>query len=145
VAVSPAPLSLAETWPVVFTLVPSVELTTFTLNVQDPPAASVPPDSATAAEPAVAVMVPPPHEPVSPLGVATVIPDGKVSVNATPVRELPPFGLPMVKLRLVAAPALTEGAPNDLEIDGGPGTVRVADAAAPVPSFVELIGPVVLV
>ena len=37
-----------------------------------------------------AVIVPPPHEPESPFGVATTRPDGRLSLNATPVNATAP-------------------------------------------------------
>ena len=57
---------------------------TFTENVQEAPAARVPPDRLMLFEPVIAVIVPP-HEPVRPLGVDTLRPDGRVSVKARPV------------------------------------------------------------
>jgi len=48
------------------------------------------------------------------LGVATVIPAGSVSVKATPVSELPAFGLVMVKLKLVVPFSGMVAAPKDL-------------------------------
>lgn len=62
------------------------------------------------------------------------MPLGRVSVNATPVSELPLLGLVIVKLSVVAPPAaIVEGA-NDIEIDGRELTVKVALAAVPAVS-----------
>lgn len=118
---------------------------TFTLNVQDAETPMVAFARLTAALPAAAVIVPPPQEPVSPLGVAIVSPDGKVSVNATPVNDSELLGLVMVKLRLVDEPGAMLEAPNDLEIDGAVPTIKVADATFPLPPSFELTAPVVLV
>src|ERR1051326_7823242 len=99
-------------------------------------------------EPAVAVIVPEPHEPVRPLGVETTIPVGSESVTATPVRADPPFGLVMVKLKLVVPFVPMLDAPNAFVMVGGEvglaPTVSVADATVPVPPSLELIMPVVL-
>jgi len=84
-AVLPGPVSVEVTLPVVLFCVPAAIPLTFTANVQDVFAASVPPDKLIAFVPAVALMVPAPQEPVKPLGVATTSPAGSVSLNATPV------------------------------------------------------------
>src|SRR6516165_8423837 len=52
---------------------------TFTENVHDALAASVAPVRVTSWDPAAALIAPPPHDPVSPLGVATTSPGGSVS------------------------------------------------------------------
>ena len=88
-------------------------------KLQDVIAASVAPDRLILFAPAVAVMVPPPHEPVSPFGVATTRPGGRLSVNATPVSTSAVFMLPMVKLRLVLALSWMDAAPNILVTVGG--------------------------
>ncbi len=84
-AVPPVPPSVEVTLPVVLFLVPAVVPVTFTLNVQVPPAAIVPPERLIAPEPATAVTVPAPQVPVRPFGVETTRPVGKVSLKATPV------------------------------------------------------------
>jgi len=61
--------------------VPAALTLTFTLKLQLPLAATVAPLRLTVLAPAAAVIVPPPHDPVRPLGDATVIPLGKMSVN----------------------------------------------------------------
>jgi hypothetical protein len=115
------------------------------LKVHDAEAAMVAPERLTEFDPAVAVMVPPPHDPVSPFGVATVKPLGNVSVKAVPVRSVAAFAFEIVKLKLDVLPAVTLDGVNDLAIDGGASTVKPADAALPVPSFVEWMALVVLV
>ena len=78
------------------------------------------------------------------MGVATVIPAGSVSVKATPVSELPAFGLVMVKLKLVVPFSGMVAAPKDLAMLGGAIAVRLAEAVFPVPPLVEETAPVVL-
>jgi hypothetical protein len=75
VAVLPLPPSLEVTADVVLTFVPAVGPVTLIENVQEAFAASVAPDKLALLPPAVAAIVPPPHDPVSPLGVATTRPE----------------------------------------------------------------------
>ena len=106
---------------------------TFTLNVQEAPAASVAPDRVTLPDPAVAVMVPPPHEPVSPFGVATTTLAGNVSVNAIPVSGTEfPAGLVMVKLSVERSFGPIATGLNALLIEGGATTTMLAEAVPPV-------------
>jgi hypothetical protein len=146
--VLPVPPSVEVTWTLLF-LTPAVVPVTLTENVQDDPAAgdavSVPPDKLTVLLPAVAVIVPLPHVPVRPFGVATTSPEGKLSVNATPLSATPVLGLVIVKLREVEPLSGMLAAPKDLVIVGAAATVRLADAVLPVPPFVEVTLPVVLV
>src|SRR5258708_18406358 len=88
-------------------------------------------------------MVPPPHEPVSPLGVAMINAPGKVSVKATPVSATV-SGLVMVKLSVVLLPTMILAAPNALAMDGGATTAIEAEAVPPVPPSTEVTLPVVL-
>ena len=103
VAWLPEPALLEVTIPVVFTLCPPVTPTTFTENVQEPPAAIVPPERLTTEKPETVpvVMVPAPQDPVSPFGFATARPAGSVSPNPTPVSATVAFGLVMVKVSVV--------------------------------------------
>ncbi len=71
------------------------------------------------AAPAIAVIVPPPHEPVSPFGVATTRPAGSVSVKPTPVSAVPAFGLVSVKVSVVVPFTTMLAAPKALAIVGG--------------------------
>ena len=91
--------------------------------MQDAPAASVAPDKLAVPDPAVAVMVPPPHDPVRPLGVETIRPAGSVSENATPVSapEVPVLGLVIVNDSEVVPPTRIDAAPNALEMVGADG------------------------
>ena len=103
--VAPVPTSDEVIAFVVLSFVPAVVPFTATVNVQDDPAAgeavSVPLDKLTLVLPAVAVIVPAPHEPVT-LGVAaTTKPAGRLSTNPTPLRPLVVFGLLIVKLRVL--------------------------------------------
>lgn len=84
-AVPPVPPSTEVTLPVVLFLIPAVVPVTLTENVQEELVASVPPERLMTPDPAVAVIVPLPQVPVSPLGVETARPAGSVSLKATPV------------------------------------------------------------
>ena len=116
---------------------------TLTENVQALFAAIVPFDKVTELE--VVLIVPEPHEPVSPLGVATASPAGMVSMKATPLSALPGLGFEMVKLKGVEPPRPMEALPKDFEIEGAEPTVKLAEAVAPVPPLVDVMEPVVLV
>ena len=59
-----------------------------TLKLHELLAARVAPERLTVPLAATAVIVPPPHVPDRPLGVATTKPAGSESVNATPVKEV---------------------------------------------------------
>lgn len=136
-AVPPGPPSVEVTAPVVLFFVPTVVPVTLTANVQELLAATVPPERLTAPEPAVAVMVPLPQDPVKPLGVETTIPAGSVSVNATPEADVVLLFW-SVKLRLVEPFSGIVAAPNALPIDGGPMTVREALEVLLVPASKEV-------
>src|SRR5271163_3396232 len=96
-AVLPVP-PLAELTVTELSCGPSAIAVAFMENVQDAPSASVAPARVTVLDAGKAVMTPPPQDPLSPLGVATTKPAGKVSVKETPVRAVAAFGLTMVKL-----------------------------------------------
>ena len=122
-AVPPVPFSVELTEPVVLFFVPAVVPVTLTEKVQEALAASVAPDRLTDPDAAVAVMAPPPQEPVRPLGVDTTRPAGSGSVKATPLSDAPALGLVMVKLRLAVPPTKMSVAPNELLMVGGKGRV----------------------
>jgi hypothetical protein len=144
VAVLPVPPLVDVTLPVVLTKLPEAVPVTFTVSVQLLLAATVPPVSETLPEPATAVAVPP-HVLVKPFGVATTMPTGKVSVNATPVSATAlAAGLVMVKVNDVVPFNGIAAAPNALAIDGGATTLMLADAVPPVPPSVDVTFPVVL-
>jgi hypothetical protein len=106
---------------------------TFTVNVQLLLVAIAPAEIETLPDPATAVTTPP-QVLATPFGVATTIPAGSASVNATPasptvfavgfvivnVSEVDPFN-PML------------AAPNTFAIEGGATTATLADAVPPVP------------
>jgi hypothetical protein len=71
---------------VVFNLSPAVVPVTLTEKLHEPLAARVAPNRVTTPLPAVAVIIPPPHEPDMTLGVDTTTPVGSESVNPTPVK-----------------------------------------------------------
>ena len=81
-------------------------------------------------EPAAAVIVPPPHEPVNPFaGDETARPGGRALANATPVRAVLVFGFVMVNVAVVEpCEGMVVGA-SEIPIDGGPTTVRLAEVA----------------
>lgn len=84
-AAGPLPPSLELTALVVLFCTPAAVPVTLTLKVQELLAVSVAPDKLITLVFCVAVMVPLPHEPVSPLGVETIRPAGRVSLKPTPV------------------------------------------------------------
>jgi hypothetical protein len=125
---------------------PLVTAVTFTEKVQELLVARVAPARLTDEEPATAVLVPAPQAPVRALGVDTTKPAGRVSVNATPVSATAfAAGLVIVKVREVEPFTGSVAAPKDFVITGGLATVTFAEAVLPVPPFVELTAPVVLV
>jgi hypothetical protein len=125
---------------------PPVTAVTLTEKVQELLVARVAPARLTEEEPASAVMVPAPQVPVNALGVDTTKPAGRLSVNATPVSAMAfATGLLIVKLSEVEPVNGSVVAPNVLVITGGLATVTFAVAVLPVPPFVELTTPVVLV
>ena len=137
-AVPPVPASVEEIAPVVLFFAPAVVPVTLTENEQEALVAIVPPERLTAPEPAVATIVPEPQEPVRPLGVETIKPEGRVSLKATPVIPEVVFGLVIVKVRLVEPLRGMLAAPKAFAIVGVPMTVSEALEVLPVPPFVEL-------
>src|SRR5262245_50998293 len=146
VALLPVPPFVEVTAEVVLFLLPAVVPVTLIENVQDPAAARVAPERVTLPLPAVAVMVPPPHEPVRPLGVATERPAGNVSLNATPVSAVEVLELLIVKVSTDVPPTEIDAGAKLLAIEGGDSgfTVSVAPAVLPVPPFVDVTAEVVL-
>lgn len=124
--------------------VPAMLPCTLTKTVQDPPPVIAPLARLTELPPLTAVM-PPPHELLTPGVDATVIPPGKVSVNATPLRAVLELGFVMLSVKVLVPPTGIEFGVKLLEIDGGDATVRLADAVLPVPPLMEVTFPVVLV
>jgi len=143
VAVPPVPALVDVTAPVVLVQLPAEAPATFTLKVHEPLAGMVPPDKLTLLDPATAAIVPLPHEPLRPLGVATTIPLGNASVNATPLSATV-LTWATVKLRLVVPFIGIRATPNVLVIEGGASTITLADAVPPVPPSTDVTAPVVL-
>ena len=87
---------------------------------------------------AAAVIVPPPHVPDNPLGVATTKPAGNESVNATPVKDVLALGFVIAKVKEVVPLGAIVPTPKVFVIDGGDKTINVAVEVLPVPPLVEL-------
>src|SRR5260370_42439979 len=123
--VLPVPPSVEVTCTLLF-FTPAVVLVTFTATVHEALNASVPPDRLTVPDPATAVAAPP-QVLVSPFGVATTKPAGRLSVKATPVTGMALIaGLVMVKVSEVEPFNGMLAAPKALAIVGGVTTTRVA-------------------
>jgi len=86
--VLPVPPSFDVTADVVLLTVPAAVPVTLTENVQEAVAANVAPERLIAFVFCVAVIVPPPHEPVKPFGVEMISPVGNVSLKPTAVKAL---------------------------------------------------------
>jgi hypothetical protein len=142
-AVSPAPLSVDVTGPVALTWCPAEAAVTLTEIEHDEDTASVAPDRLTLPEPAAA-LAPPPHVLVRLGAEATWSPAGRLSVNPTPCSTVPELGFWIVNVSDVVPPSGIDVAPNACWMVGAP-TLSVAVAVFPVPPFVEVTGPVVLV
>jgi len=141
---APAEVSFAEISPVLVDCVPAAKPVTLTENVQKPFPASVAPARLTTLVPPVAVMVPVPHVPFSPLDADIASPAGSVSVNAIPLRVSFTLGLLTVKKSWVMPLIGTVVAANPMLTLGGDVMPRFADAVLPVPPFVDVTAPVVL-
>ena len=104
-AVPPVPPSVEVIAPVVLFCVPGAMPTTFTEKLQELDAARVPPERFTTENPETVpvVMVPAPHEPVSPFGVATLRPAGSVSPNPIPLSDELALGFWTVNVSVVRA------------------------------------------
>jgi hypothetical protein len=123
--VAPVPLSFELMFPVVLLQTPVVAPVTVTKNEQLPLAASEPPLKLIRFGAVVETM--PPQVAVGP-AVGTVIPAGRVSVKAMPVRPCVEFGLVMLKVRLVVPFRRMLDAPNDFMSVGGVATFIVTVA-----------------
>jgi len=84
-AVPPVPPCVEVTLPVVLFCVPAAIPVTLTAKVQEVLDAKVAPVRLMTPVPCVAVIVPPPQDPVRPLGVETTSPAGNVSLKPVPV------------------------------------------------------------
>src|SRR5204863_1450445 len=94
--------------------------------------------------PGAVVVNVPPQTAVGP-EFATATPAGNVSLKLTPVRLTAAFGLVSVNVSVVVPFSKTLEAPNALLMVGAATTVIIAVAMFPVPPFVEVTAPVVLV
>ena len=135
--VPPGPLSFELMLPVVLLFTPTVVPVMFRLIVHDPPAANAPPLRLIVVLPGEAGKLPP-QLLMTFAGLATWRPEGRMSVNATPLKLSDAFGLLIVKVKLVVPPSGMLEAPNAFVIVGGEATVSVAIAVFPVPPLVEL-------
>ena len=142
---APAAVSFAEINPVLVDCVPAARPVTFTENVQKPLPVSVAPDKLMRFVPPVAVIVPAPQVPVRPLEADITSPGGSVSLNPIPVSVSFVFGLLMVKKSWVIPLIGTVAVPNPILTLGGDVMPRLAVAVLPVPPFVDVTAPVVLV
>ena len=142
----PVPPLVEVIAPVVFRKVPAALAVTLTAKVHEPLAGILPPVKLIPPEPAPAVIVPLPHEPVSPFGVATASPEGSTSVNAIPASgTVFAAGFVIVKLRTELAPGAILPGANAVASEGGATMVRLDEAAGPVPPSVEVTALVVLI
>ena len=121
--VAPGPLSFEFTGPVVLFCVPGAMPVTFNENMQDPFAASVPPEKLMVVLPALAV-IDPVQVVLNPLGVDTISPAGRVSPNEIPVNGNA-FGFARVKLALVIPLSGIVAAPNAFVTIGGGGCTTI--------------------
>ena len=118
---------------------PTAEPVTLTAKVHDALSTSMAPDRLTLADPAAAIMAPPPGQlPLRPLGFAATRPEGKVSLTPMSVRATVIFGFVILKLRDVEPPTRVEAAPNTSLMTGGAATVMLSDADSPFPPCVEV-------
>jgi hypothetical protein len=143
-AVFPVPPLVEVTAPLVFVRLPEVVPVTLIANVHALFTAILTPEIETLPDPATAVAVPP-QVLATPFGVATTIPVGSESVNATPVSPAvfaDGFVIVNVNEVLLFVPMLAT--PNAFAIEGGPITVTLAEAPAPPPPSVEPTAPVTL-
>jgi hypothetical protein len=139
-AVLPVPPLVEVTAPVVLFFTPELVPVTFTMTLQEPLTATVPPLRLILPLPAMAVVVPP-QVLLSPLGVLTAKPAGRVSVKATPFSAtVLAAGLVMVSARLVLPFIGIAAAPNALLMLGGITTDSVCCAEAE-PADAVSVGP----
>lgn len=105
-----------------------------------------PPVKVNMVDPAVGAKVAPPHPADNPMfgEGATFIPVGRLSVNATPVKDTVfSTGLVIVNVNVLTSPRVIVSGVKDLLINGGEMTVNVRDAVLPVPPLVEETFPLV--
>jgi hypothetical protein len=138
-AVPPVPPSLEETVPVLLFDAPAAVPVTFTEKLQELFTARLPLFKEIKFVAGVAVIVPAPQVPVSPLGVEIINPAGKVSVKLTPVSPMEfAAGFEAVKFSEEDPFSGMLAAPKATLIDGGAATAREAEAVLPLPPSVEV-------
>ena len=125
--------------PVTLFWTPAAVPVTFTEKEQFAPAASAAPERLTTPVPAVAVIVPPPQDPLNPLGVETVSPAGSVSLKAMPCSVVAELLFRRLNVKLVEPFSGIVAAPNDLvKLVGGLTTAMLAVAVLLDPPLVEV-------
>jgi hypothetical protein len=117
VAVLPVPPFVELTFPVVFTYVPEEEAVTVAVTVQLLFSATVPALSMMTLSPAVPVIVPP-HWNVDTFA-ERVMPVGRVSIKAMPLKARLGLIFVMVKIRVDGLPATVGFGEKDFVIEGG--------------------------
>jgi len=138
----PGPVSV-ELEAVELVLVPADVPVTFTPTLHDAPPARLPPLRLKLTLPAVAPVTLPPQVLLDP-ALATCNPDGRLSVNESPVIERLELGLVIVNIKPVVPLSGIDNAPKAFTVVGGVATLRLAEAVLPVPPLVELTLPLVL-
>ena len=144
-AVVPVPPFDELTVPVVLVMLPAVFAVTSTFTSQLMPTGIDPPVRLIELVPALAVKVPP--QVLLVFGtVATTMPDGNVSLTATPLsgRTLA-AGLVMVSISVEVPPWGMLFGVNDFVMVGGASADNVSEPVLPMPPFVDVTLPVVLV
>jgi hypothetical protein len=100
---------------------------TATLTVQLLDAGIVPPLNVNVVSAGAGAKVGLPHPVVLAFGTAaTCTPEGRASVNATPVRIVEAFGFVIVKLSVLVPATITDAGAKLFPIEGGPTTVTVS-------------------
>src|SRR4051794_1486389 len=110
------------------------------MNVQDAPALSVAPATLTLFDPGIAEIVPPPHVPLCPLGVATTRPIGNVSLKPTPLNEVSALGFDTLKVSGTGTLSDTLAEPKLFVRFGGTGLVTIVVRSLAV-LFLGLVSP----
>ena len=129
--------------PVVLFLTPAETPVTLRIIAHELPPNTVPPKRVITPEFGTAVRVPL-QVFVATGGFATCRPAGKVSVNATPLSAVVPFGLSIVKLNCWMPFSGMVGVGNPFVMVGGATTTIFAVEVFPAPPSLEVTAPVVL-
>jgi hypothetical protein len=146
-AVTPGPVPEPLTGPVTLFLRPTTVAVTLTPNEHAAPEARPASERLMLELPDTAEIVPPPHEPESPFGLATASPVGRASLNPTPVSALE-LKFWRWNVSVLVAPTAMALGPKAAVKAGGAGEALTSTAdeeTLPVPAFVDVTGFVVLV